>query len=303
MTGYRCPRVRRNPRVRRTNILRLLAVGLFVVTVSLPTATSVDAAPDAQRTNLICSTPWGSCDTRATDNGYIYTFSDGRLKRTPATGAGTTARAGVTDPCPDCSVPVDFCNLKPQEALANFQNALWAAFPDAAIATNAGCDPAAAPGAPPTLPQVQAALVNYLREQALPRPTLVIQPNGRSFANLLTVLYTPVPPAFTFNVDQPVLATISAVPHYRWDFGDGTFGQDAPGRPYDPAISPKDHPDAYVAHAYARPGTYTVTLTVTWAGTFAVPGVAQAFPLAPVVLAVNAAIVVDEATGVLTGNG
>jgi hypothetical protein len=183
----------------------------------------------------------------------------------------------------------------------DFEQLLWAAFPEAAADTHALCNPQPVATAP-TLAQVQASLANYLREQALPRPRLVVQPNGRSFANLPTVLYTPVPPTFTFNVDQPVLATISATPHYRWDFGDNTVGPDSPGRPFDPTISPRDHPEAYVAHAYQQPGSYPVTLTVTWEGQFAVPGIGQAFPLNPVVLTTTAPVAVEEASSILTGN-
>ncbi len=276
----------------------MLAVVLLVVTASLlgmlpPVVSPAAAAPDG-RTGGSCAALWGYCDTRATDSGYTYIFVGGRLQRTPATGAGRRAGGG----CGDCVVPLNYCNIGAETT--GFEELLWVTAPEAAADTNALCDPQ--PGAAPTLAQVQAALTNYLREQALPKPTLVVAPSGRSFANLPTVVYTPVPPAFVFNVDQPVLATITAVPHYRWDFGDGATGPDSPGRPFDPAISPREHPDAYVSHAYRQPGTYTITLTVIWQGTFAVPGVGQAFPLDPVVLAANAPVVVNEAGSVLTGN-
>ncbi len=281
-------------------VVKLIAVVSLLVTtnllgVLLPAVSPAAAAPGSP-TGSPCAALWGYCDTRATDYGYVYTFVGGQLHRTPATGRGARTAAG----CADCPVRLNFCNIG--DETTEFEQLLWAAFPEAAADTNALCDPQAAAAAP-TLVQVQAALTNYLREQALPRPTLVVAPSGRSFANLPTVVYTPVPPSFVFNVDQPVLATITAVPHYRWDFGDGTAGPDSPGRPFDPAISPREHPDAYVSHPYRQPGTYTITLTVTWQGTFAVPGVGQAFPLEPVVLAANAAVVVDEAGGVLTGNG
>nr|MDT0666653.1 PKD domain-containing protein [Micromonospora sp. DSM 115978] len=122
------------------------------------------------------------------------------------------------------------------------------------------------------------------------------------FANLPTLFHTAVPTAFAFDVTEPVPATISAVPRYHWDFGDGETGPDAPGLPYDPAISPRDHPEAYVSHGYPEPGTYEVTLTVTWFGSFTVPGVAEAFPLEAVVLAATDELVVQESAGVLTGN-
>jgi hypothetical protein len=240
---------------------------------------------------------WGSCDTRTTDRGYEYRYHAGRFSRVPVGGGGGPSRAGCGADCPPD--PAAVCDL----LLAVGPNpGMTAAELTAYNNAVANCDAWLADPNGIPLATVQAQLANYLRDRGLPTPTVSVQPNGRSFANLATILYTPVPPAFTFNVDQPVLATISAVPTYRWDFGDGTTGPNSPGRPYDPAISPREHPDAYVSHRYARPGTYQITLTVTWDGTFTVPGVAQAFPLNAVVLAAAANVVVDEAAGVLTGN-
>jgi hypothetical protein len=258
------------------------------------------AAPDHQ-TGVPCGgVLWGSCDTRATADGYQYRYHNGMLERVPLDtgGQGGTRRVACGRNCPDD--PAAVCDLYelvgPDPAMTPAERAQF-------DQTMAGCNnyliPAAG-GVP--LGDVQAALVNYLREKLLPKPSIVIAPSGRSFANLATILYSPVPETYTFNVDQPVLATISAVPHYRWEFGDGAVGPDAPGRPYDPAISPRDHPDAYVTHKYARPGPFQVTLTVTWNGTFTLPGVAQAFPLNAVNLAAAQGLVVEEAAGVLIHN-
>ncbi|MCK9896477.1 PKD domain-containing protein [Frankia sp. AgB32] len=268
-----------------------------------PTSAGRAIAAPAAGTRTPCSTdsPWGSCP-RATDNGYQYRYSHGMLEQVPLdTGSDARTRpVNCGQNCPDD--PADVCDLLQAVGPDPMMSAAERAQYDAATA---GCVntliPDAAPAAVP-LANVQAQLVDYLREKLLPKPSIVIAPSGRSLANLATILYTPVPDSFTFNVDQPVVATISAVPHYHWDFGDGSVGPDAPGRPYDAAISPRDHPDAYVTHRYARPGQFQVALTVTWDGTFILPGVAQAFPLDAVNLAVAQPLVVQEAAGVLVHN-
>ncbi|WP_238430729.1 PKD domain-containing protein [Frankia nepalensis] len=240
---------------------------------------------------------WASCDTRATDNGYQYRYRGGQLIPAPLGGGRGPARAGCGDACPPD--PAAVCDLLLAVGPSPTMTAQELADYNAAVA---GCETWLADPTGIPLATVQAQLADYLREELLPKPALTVQPNGHSFAGLATIVYTPVPPAFTFNVDEPVVATISAVPTYHWDFGDGDTGPNAPGRPYDPAISPRDHPDAYVSHQYREPSTYQITLTVVWDGTFTVPGVAQAFPLDAVTLTATVPVEVDEAAGVLVGN-
>ncbi|WP_232303602.1 PKD domain-containing protein [Pseudofrankia sp. DC12] len=242
---------------------------------------------------------WATCDTRTTDNGYQYRYQGGELIRVPLGGGPVAGGTGCGATCPPD--PAAVCDLLLAVGSSPTMTAQELAAYDQAVA---GCQ---AWLADPTngipLATVRAQLADYLRDQLLPKPTLTIQPGARSFTGLQTIVYTQVPPAFAFNVNQPVLATISAVPTYHWDFGDGATGPNSPGRPYDAAISPRDFPDAYVDHEYRKPGTYQVTLTVIWDGTFTVPGVAQAFALNAVTLVATAQVVVEEAAGVLTGNG
>jgi hypothetical protein len=255
------------------------------------------AAPALAVTVPCAGVAWGSCDTRATDRGYQYRYVGGEFIPVRLGGSGPAA-AGCGANCPPD--PAAVCDLllsvgpspdmTPAE-LAQYNQAI------------AGCQTwLSGPGGGVPVATVTADLTTYLRERLLPKPTLTIQPTTRSYTGLATLVYTPVPPAFAFDVDQPVLATISAVPTYHWAFGDGTVGPNAPGRPYDPAIPPGQYPDAYVSHVYQHTGTYQVTLTVTWAGTFTVPGVAQAFPLQAVTLTAAVPVVVAEAAGVLVGN-
>lgn len=251
--------------------------------------------PTQACTNIV----WGACEASATDHGYRYRYWDGQLVLEPVgpTGGGGGGGAGCGDDCPPD--PFAVCELLlAVGAQPDMTAAELAAYNDQI----AVCDQWLADGQAINVADVADALADYLREELLPDPTVTIQPNGRSFANLPTLFHTAVPNAFAFDVDQPVVATISAVPRYSWDFGDGEIGPDAPGLPYDPEISPREHPDAYVSHGFSKPGTYQVTLTVTWFGSFTVPGVAQAFPLAPVVLVAADDVVIEESAGVLTGN-
>ncbi|SNQ48901.1 PDK repeat-containing protein [Frankia canadensis] len=277
----------------------ILLVGVLGL-ASLGGARPAAAAPDGRTVVPCAGVLWGSCDTRATADGYQYEYRNGMLARVPvgATGRSGGRAASCGQNCPDD--PAAVCDLYelvgPDPAMTPEQRAQF-------DQTMAGCNNYLLPDAAGIpLAQVQAELAAYLRDRLLPKPSIVIAPSGRSIANLATILYSPTPPSYTFNVDQPVVATISAVPHYHWDFGDGSTGPDAPGRPYDAAISPRDHPDAYVTHGYARPGQFQVTLTVTWNGTFTLPGVAQAFPLEAVNLAAAQPLVVNEASGVLVHN-
>jgi hypothetical protein len=240
---------------------------------------------------------WGSCDTRATDRGYQYRYRAGAFIREPIGRGPDAAPVDCGDDCPPD--PAAICDLllgagpSPDMTPAELEE-----YNDQV----AQCDVWLADNDAVPLADVQNQLLDYLRDELLPDPSVTAEPAGRSFANLPTLFHTPVPQAFTFPVDQPVLATITAVPHYRWDFGDHEIGPDAPGRPYDPALSPREHPDYYVSHRYREPGPYHVALTVTWYGSFTVPGVAQAFPLEPVALPAADDVVVQESVGVLTGN-
>jgi hypothetical protein len=277
----------------------LLAVAALLAAVAGPLSIpAVSPAPAAAAAAPGDEPPrpcvFGSCTATTTPGGYQYVYVNGTLRRVPATvDLGGKALTYVPACQGDaCYGPGDFCALATQ--LAGFL-----IDPNGVVPNQAAC---AAPAAPALdLAAVEAQLTAYLRDRALPRPTVKVQPTGRTFTNLPTIFYLPNPATFTLPVNQPVAATITAAPHYRWNFGDGTSGGDSPGRPYNPSVSPRDDPGYYVSHLYAKPGTYRVTLTVTWQGTFTVAGAAQAFPIGAVNLAAGAPVVVQEAAGVLTG--
>ncbi|CUU60126.1 PKD domain-containing protein [Parafrankia irregularis] len=303
MSGSRPrPGPRAHPPTSARAATRTMLVGAAVIAAilapgggPLPGATRPAlAAPDPQ--GACTGAVWGSCDTRATDNGFQYHYRGGYLTKVPLDD-GTGTGGGCGDDCPPD--PDARCAALTGVGAPPEMTAAERAEYDALIAD---CGPVLYDPDGIAVDDLAAQFADYLREELLPTPKVVVQPIGNSFANLPTIMYTGVPAAFTFDVTQPVLATISAVPHYSWQFGDGETGPDAPGRPYDPAISPRDHPDAYVTHQYHRPGTYQVTLTVTWDGYFTVPGVAQAFPLDAVALNATTPITIEEAGGVLVGN-
>jgi hypothetical protein len=270
--------------------LRLIVGAVLTATALAVTAVSGtsyaqpaggDATGDAGGNSDACMhIDWGICEATATDHGYRYWYWNGQLFPVPPERNGNAGGAGCGDDCPPD--PYQVCELL---ALLGEPCPNWLANGQAIAVAD-----------------LADVFADYLREELLPDPTVTVQPTGRSFANLPTLFYTAVPAAFAFDVNDPVPATISAVPRYNWDFGDGETGPDAPGLPYDPAISPREHPDAYVSHGYPAPGNYQVTLTVTWFGSFTVPGVAQAFPLEPVVLVAADNLLVEESAGVLTGN-
>jgi PKD domain len=292
VTGFASRRDRRRWPAAVAMLLGVLLGPVLAPVLAEPAAASAAAVADNPGGQHCETLGWGWCDTRATSAGYQYVFVGGNFLKVPA-GAG--AKPTTTSTCGAGCV----YNMGPCEFVRTVDPVIRAGL-DPGGAEEAAC---ALEGGAVPLATAQATLVNYLRERGMPQPKVTVSPGARSFANLPTVFYSQPPPPFTLNVNQPLIATITAVPHYRWDFGDGQTGPDSPGRPYDPSISPVDHPDAYVSHAYREPGTYQATLTVTWEGTFTVPGPAQAFPLAPVVLNAGAPVVVDQAGAVLTGNG
>ncbi len=104
------------------------------------------------------------------------------------------------------------------------------------------------------------------RRLPLTPPPLTIQPaRTEHLVNMPTIVYTaPAQQLLTTDLlGYPV--EVEATPmSYTWDFGDGTvLTTTSPGHPY---------PNQDVAHPFARPGTYTLTLTTTWTGRYRLAG-------------------------------
>lgn len=119
-----------------------------------------------------------------------------------------------------------------------------------------------------TCPQdyLPAFTAEDFRRLPLDPPTLTVQPDrAEHLVNMPTIVYT-APAAQLLTTDllgYPV--EVEATPTaYTWDFGDGAvLTTTSPGRPY---------PHHDVAHPYAQPGSYAITLTVTLAGRYRLAG-------------------------------
>lgn len=80
--------------------------------------------------------------------------------------------------------------------------------------------------------------------------------------------------------------TVTATPTaWTWDYGDGTPPRTTtdPGHPY---------PDTTGAHPYDAPGTYRLTVTTTWSGTYQVAGTGPQRPVDGTATTTSAAITV-----------
>jgi hypothetical protein len=91
------------------------------------------------------------------------------------------------------------------------------------------------------------------------------QPADGGVVNLPTLFATNTPVTQAFNETLlGVQVTLNVDASWTWDFGDGTTITSAdPGGPY---------PITSLRHVYLVAGTYTVTLTTNWTGTFSMAG-------------------------------
>jgi len=126
-----------------------------------------------------------------------------------------------------------------------------------------------------------------LREQLearLVQPQFAVQPPGRALVNLPVIVHvtsegrkTPqsdcaYPEGVCFDVTAPVPGRLEAHPTYGWIFDSEGAAGEGRGRAYD-GTNPREYPDHYVAHTYARPTDHQqVSLTVTWKAVFTVAG-------------------------------
>jgi len=130
------------------------------------------------------------------------------------------------------------------------------------------------------------------RRLLLAPPALTIQPNrAEVLVNMATITWTDPTPQLLVTDLLGYTVEVQATPtSYTWDYGDGSpaLVTTSPGHPW---------PDHDVAHTYARPGTFTITLTTTLTGTYRmagtttwlpVTGVATTTTTAPPVTAVEA---------------
>jgi hypothetical protein len=114
-------------------------------------------------------------------------------------------------------------------------------------------------------PPTPGEVFRYFQTMPLPHLPAQHQPPGDGLANLPVIFFTDGPTSQTFSLDIrgfQVVITATAT-QFTWHTGDGTDETSStPGAPY---------PNQTVTHEY-RAGSYTASLTTTWAATFTVDG-------------------------------
>ena len=112
------------------------------------------------------------------------------------------------------------------------------------------------------------------RRLPLTPPALTIQPNrAEVLVNMATITWTDPTPQLLVTDLLGYTVEVQATPtSYTWDYGDGSppLVTTSPGHPW---------PDHDVAHTYARPGTFTITLTTTLTGTYRMAGTTTWLPV------------------------
>jgi PKD domain len=103
-----------------------------------------------------------------------------------------------------------------------------------------------------------------LSSQVVASPPIDISPPTLALVNLPVIAATALT-AETLHITEPLVADVQITPVPTWDFGDGSPKvTGVVGVAYD-GTSALDDPGHYpLTHTYAKPGDYTVTLTVLW---------------------------------------
>lgn len=122
------------------------------------------------------------------------------------------------------------------------------------------------------LRQIAENLLGEYLEAHAQRADISIEPEGGSLVNVPVIAHTDELPPIGFAITQPFPGRLDASASYEWSFGEGQV-QQGPGNPYTEAISPFEDSGYYIAHAYTRPGTKTITLDTEWAARFTVAGI------------------------------
>ncbi len=265
----------------------LAAVLAWTAAGSVLLAGPAKAATRPEATMSCAGSLWGDCAFQSAPGGYRYRYryKDGMVTPIPV------APAAVMTPC-DINCPTDpaaVCDLLtavgPNPRMSPTERATY----DRAVS---GCGNYLLVDDPIPLSQVQTALAATMRAELLPKPSIIATTWNPHLAGSGFLLHPGGPSAYTGDTTEsarPLAAAIHASPQYHWDFGDGTAEETS-----NMTLAARDRDAGNVTHRYGRPGFFRVTVTVTWAGTFVIPGVAQPLPLQPVRL--------TAATDVLVGS-
>jgi len=99
--------------------------------------------------------------------------------------------------------------------------------------------------------------------QLIPTSSIHVQPASQALTNVPAFFWSDTDPTFTTAVNiLGVPVSVFLKPTYVWNFGDGSASHSFADRggPY---------PTGDVTHTYRLAGSYTATLNVSWAGTWA----------------------------------
>ncbi|MCL9796023.1 PKD domain-containing protein [Frankia sp. AgKG'84/4] len=232
------------------------------------------AATPSEATTPCAGTLWGACAYQSAPGGYRYRYSykDGMVAPVPV------PPAAVTEPC-DVNCPVDpaaVCDLltavRSDPVISGAERATY-------DGTISDCGSYLLVDNPIPMSQVQTALAATMRAELLPKPSIIAGTWNPHLTGSGFLFHPGGPSTYTGDTTEsarPLAAAIHAAPQYHWDFGDGTAAETS-----NMDLATRDRDGGDVTHHYSRPGVFRVTLTVTWAGTFVIPGVTQPLPLQP----------------------
>lgn len=166
----------------------------------------------------------------------------------------------------------------------------WLLLPDGTKAPGAGELSTACDYPTKSIPRQDIdALARQQIEKVVTKPTITVTPpGGKTLVNIPTIFSAPDPRPVTLSITTPVPGSITAIPEYTWDFGDGLAGV-GPGTPYDASVDPVESPDSYLYAVYVSGGPKHITATLTWHVIFALEGITPV-DLAPIVFTSNADI-------------
>ncbi len=123
--------------------------------------------------------------------------------------------------------------------------------------------PAPKPGAPPPPPPTPAEVWASV---PLPTPTIGVNPTTVGITQLPSWFWVTGangPVTVTVIIDGYAVTTTATPVAYQWNFGDGSSAM---------GVAPGDETSPSVTHTYHYKGTYIVTLSIEYAGTFTYAG-------------------------------
>ena len=230
---------------------------IILLLLLLPIPTAVAAADCVDKTCV---------DVFTEDNQLIITAQKGAAKPTPK----PVTSKPVVKPKPVITVKP---TPKPTPVVK----------PKSAVTVKPTAKPISKPVAKPAAVSLSDKLVKLL-----PLGDINFQPEVDPLVNLPVYFWTQTPPRFTALVPiLDVVVYVNLTPTFTWSFGDGgLFVTTMQGAPF---------PIGGITHTYNKSGDYSVTLRVTWNGTFSVNGITTPISGNAITQSINRTISVAKA--------